>query len=270
RRRRAHRVAGSHRHRAARRAPGRRDRPGMPVLDGRAPGPRSSSFALRGGIGRALRHAAGPAARARIAAAAAGRPAARAARPAGPVRLTASTGSPFQRARLPRARRGCRLASPACGWRIAGGGPAPRRRRRGIRTSRIMDRDFRFSQALGLCAAAAAVSAAWADQGLVPPYEFDPIVITGVAPEAPLTFTTDPKIPRQPVPASDGTDYLRTIPGFSAIRNGGSNGDPVLRGMFGSRLNILANGASMPGACPLRMDAPSSYISPENFDQLTV
>ena len=39
--------------------------------------------------------------------------------------------------------------------------------------------------------------------------------------------------------------------------------------MFGSRLNILTNGSSMPGACP-RMDAPSSYISPETFDQLTV
>ncbi|MBB1241862.1 TonB-dependent copper receptor, partial [Klebsiella pneumoniae] len=60
------------------------------------------------------------------------------------------------------------------------------------------------------------------------------------------------------------------IPGFSAIRNGGTNGDPVLRGMFGSRLNILTNGTSMPGACPARMDAPSSYISPENFDKLTV
>lgn len=98
----------------------------------------------------------------------------------------------------------------------------------------------------------------------------DPVVITGVAPSAPLTFTTDPKIPRQPLPASDGTDYLKTIPGFSAIRNGGTNGDPVLRGMFGSRLNILTNGTSMPGACPARMDAPSSYISPENFDKLTV
>ena len=98
----------------------------------------------------------------------------------------------------------------------------------------------------------------------------DTVVITGVAPSAPLTFTTDPKIPRQPLPASDGTDYLKTIPGFSAIRNGGTNGDPVLRGMFGSRLNLLTNGASMPGACPARMDAPSSYISPENFDQLTV
>lgn len=98
----------------------------------------------------------------------------------------------------------------------------------------------------------------------------NPVVVTAVAPESPLTFTTDPKAPRQPLPASDGTDYLKTIPGFSAIRNGGSNGDPVLRGMFGSRLNVLANDAAMPGACPARMDAPSSYISPETFDRLTV
>ena len=98
----------------------------------------------------------------------------------------------------------------------------------------------------------------------------DPVVITAVAPDSPLTFITNPKTPRQPLPASDGTDYLKTIPGFSAIRNGGTNGDPVLRGMFGSRLNILTNGSAMPGACPARMDAPSSYISPETFDQLTV
>ncbi|MGB6242626.1 MAG: TonB-dependent copper receptor [Castellaniella sp.] len=98
----------------------------------------------------------------------------------------------------------------------------------------------------------------------------DPVVITGVAPSSPLTIESNPKVPRQPLPASDGTDYLKTIPGFSAIRNGGTNGDPVLRGMFGSRLNLLTNGTSMPGACPSRMDAPSSYISPENFDKLTV
>jgi len=135
-----------------------------------------------------------------------------------------------------------------------------------------MNRISRFPRALALCAALAAALPAWGEQPHVhsAPQELDPIVITGVAPDAPLTFTTDPKIPRQPIPASDGNDYLKTIPGFSAIRNGGSNGDPVLRGMFGSRLNILANGTSMPGACPARMDAPSSYISPENFDQLTV
>ncbi|WP_282339191.1 TonB-dependent copper receptor [Pseudomonas sp. PS02288] len=102
------------------------------------------------------------------------------------------------------------------------------------------------------------------------PLELETQVVTAVAPESPLTVVTDPKQPRQPVPASDGADYLKTIPGFSVIRAGGSNGDPVLRGMFGSRLNILTNGGQMIGACPNRMDAPTSYISPETFDSLTV
>lgn len=100
--------------------------------------------------------------------------------------------------------------------------------------------------------------------------ELSPTVITAVAPSSPLTVVTNPKDPRQPVPASDGADYLKTIPGFSAIRSGGTNGDPVLRGMFGSRLNILTNGGVMLGACPNRMDAPTSYISPETYDRLTV
>jgi iron complex outermembrane receptor protein len=97
-----------------------------------------------------------------------------------------------------------------------------------------------------------------------------PTVITAIAPSSPLTVVTDPKVPRQPVPASDGGDYLKTIPGFSLIRSGGTNGDPVLRGMFGSRLNILTNGGVMLGACPSRMDAPTSYIAPQTYDRLTV
>lgn len=100
--------------------------------------------------------------------------------------------------------------------------------------------------------------------------ELAPMVITGVAQQSPLTVQTDPKIPRQPVPASDAGDYLQTIPGFSAVRGGGSNSDPVFRGMFGSRLKLLANGGEMLGACPSRMDSPSSYITPENYDSLTV
>ncbi|GGD56775.1 copper transporter porin [Pseudoxanthomonas indica] len=97
----------------------------------------------------------------------------------------------------------------------------------------------------------------------------DAIVVTA-APVSPLTWETDPRLPRQPVPASDGADYLKTIPGFTALRNGGTNGDPVLRGMFGSRLNLLTNDGSMPGACPARMDNPLSYVSPETYDRLIV
>ena len=102
------------------------------------------------------------------------------------------------------------------------------------------------------------------------PATLDRVIVTGVRPSAVLTFETDPRLPRQPVPASDGADYLKTIPGFTAIRNGGSNGDPVLRGMFGSRLNLLSNDGSMPGACPARMDNPLSYVSPDTYDRLVV
>ena len=103
-----------------------------------------------------------------------------------------------------------------------------------------------------------------------PALQLAPMVVTAVQQSSPLTIVANPKDPRQPIPASDATDYLKTIPGFSAIRSGGSNGDPVLRGMFGSRINLLANGGQMIGACPNRMDAPSSYISPETYDRLTV
>ena len=46
---------------------------------------------------------------------------------------------------------------------------------------------------------------------------------------------TNPKDPRQPVPASDGGDYLKTIPGFALIFDRGDS-----RGM---RLNIPAGTA---------------------------
>ncbi|WP_441539363.1 TonB-dependent receptor domain-containing protein [Chromohalobacter japonicus] len=98
----------------------------------------------------------------------------------------------------------------------------------------------------------------------------DTMVVTAVPLSSPITVETDPRKPRQPMPASDGADYLKTIPGFASIRNGGTNGDPVFRGMFGSRLKILTNGSEMLGACPFRMDAPTSYISPEAYDSLTV
>lgn len=100
--------------------------------------------------------------------------------------------------------------------------------------------------------------------------QLPPLVVTGVAQQSPVTVVTDPKQPRQPVPAADGADYLKTIPGFNAIRSGGANGDPLFRGQFGSRLNILSDGGVLLGACPNRMDAPTSYLSPENFDRLTI
>lgn len=133
----------------------------------------------------------------------------------------------------------------------------------------------RFAAALLLVPACLRPQAGFAtdpvDGGQAPPaHTLDAVVVTAQAPVSPLTYVTDPRRPRQPMPAADGADYLDTIPGFTAFRNGGTNGDPVLRGMFGSRLNLLSNDGAMPGACPGRMDNPLSYVAPETYDRLVV
>ncbi|MBI5429150.1 MAG: TonB-dependent copper receptor [Nitrosomonadales bacterium] len=98
----------------------------------------------------------------------------------------------------------------------------------------------------------------------------DEVVVTAPAMEEPLEVTTDPRKPRQPAPAHDGADYLKTIPGFSVVRKGGTDGDPVFRGMAGSRLNILLDGEQILGGCGGRMDPPTAYVYPAAYDQITV
>ena len=92
-----------------------------------------------------------------------------------------------------------------------------------------------------------------------------PIVVTSAAGNEAngLIVSADPKQPIQPIPATDGADYLQSIVGFSAVNSGaGTNGDVTFRGMFGSRIKILTDGTENLGACPSRMDSPTSYISP--------
>jgi len=98
----------------------------------------------------------------------------------------------------------------------------------------------------------------------------DEVVVTAPRSQEPLTVVTDPKAPRQPIPAHDGADYLKNIPGFSTIRKGGTDGDPVLRGMAGSRLNILLDGEMLLGGCGQRMDPPTAYVFPAAYDRITV
>ncbi len=60
------------------------------------------------------------------------------------------------------------------------------------------------------------------------------VEVTAPLPSEPLVTVLDAKAPRQPLPAHDGADYLKSIPGFSVIRKGGTDGDPVLRGNYAS------------------------------------
>ncbi len=96
------------------------------------------------------------------------------------------------------------------------------------------------------------------------------VVVTAPSVTDPLVVETDPRAPRQPIPAHDGADYLKTVPGFSVVRKGGTDGDPVLRGMSGSRVGILLDGQQILGGCGGRMDPPTAYVFPASYDRITV
>ena len=103
-----------------------------------------------------------------------------------------------------------------------------------------------------------------------PVFTLAEIVVTSHRMMEPLVIETDPKAPRQPVPAADGGGYLKNIPGFSVVRQGGTGSDPLLRGLGGTRLNVLLNGTSQLGGCSNRMDPTTSYAFPESFSKIIV
>ncbi len=102
------------------------------------------------------------------------------------------------------------------------------------------------------------------------PVALEPYVVTAARTTQPLVVETDPRAPAQPVPASDGADILKNIAGFSVVRKGGTDGDPVLRGLAGSRLGILLDGENILGGCGSRMDPPTAYVFPTAYDRVTV
>jgi iron complex outermembrane receptor protein len=115
-----------------------------------------------------------------------------------------------------------------------------------------------------------AVAAGDADAGVDRSRIEAEIVVTAPRTLSPLEVVTDPGKPRQPLPAHDGADYLKTIPGFSVTRKGGTDGDPLFRGMAGSRVNILTDDAMLLGGCGARMDPPTAYVFPQNYDTIRV
>jgi iron complex outermembrane receptor protein len=98
----------------------------------------------------------------------------------------------------------------------------------------------------------------------------EPVVVTIGRGDSPLHVSVDPKAPAQPAPAHDGAEVLKHIPGFSVIRKGGTDGDPVLRGLAGSRLGIQIDGECLYGGCGNRMDPPTAYVFPAAYDRITV
>lgn len=117
---------------------------------------------------------------------------------------------------------------------------------------------------------AAALSQAWAAPVAEETAELSPVTVTGTQQQKANTVKFNPKATLQPLPAGDGADLLQSVPNMSIIRKGGSSGDPLFRGLGGSRLAINADDQFVYGGCAHRMDPPTSYIHPSTFDEVVV
>lgn len=117
---------------------------------------------------------------------------------------------------------------------------------------------------------AAALSQVWAAPVAEETAELSPVTVTGTQQQKANTVKFNPKATLQPLPAGDGADLLQSVPNMSIIRKGGSSGDPLFRGLGGSRLAINADDQFVYGGCSNRMDPPTSYIHPSTFDEVVV
>lgn len=69
----------------------------------------------------------------------------------------------------------------------------------------------------------------------------------------------------------DVGEFIRTIPGGSAIRKGGIALDPVLHGFRQDQLNVMVDGGMhVWGACPNRMDPPTAHIQAEDLEKVEI
>ncbi|MDP1627643.1 MULTISPECIES: TonB-dependent receptor domain-containing protein [Pseudomonadota] len=71
-------------------------------------------------------------------------------------------------------------------------------------------------------------------------------------------------------PARDAGELLSRLPGVTAGRMGGHGSDISIRGMSEDRIAVLSDGAYVFGACPNRMDPPTSSMMPMSGDSITV
>lgn len=73
------------------------------------------------------------------------------------------------------------------------------------------------------------------------------------------------------VKSADLADALtKTVPSISLIRRSGIANDIILRGQNKDNINILIDNAKIYGACPNRMDPPTSHILTNNIESIDI
>ncbi|MGC9457800.1 MAG: TonB-dependent receptor domain-containing protein [Halothiobacillaceae bacterium] len=116
-----------------------------------------------------------------------------------------------------------------------------------------------------LCALTAAILATTAQAETLAP-----ITVTGSFEETvPETERVTAFSPVQG-PQADSGEALRLVPGVSGSRMGRHGVDPIIRGQTADQVNVLIDGGMVNGACPNRMDPPTSFASLLLFDRVVV
>lgn len=72
------------------------------------------------------------------------------------------------------------------------------------------------------------------------------------------------------ITAPDVSDWLLSVPGANANKNGAISGVAQYRGYYGDQVAVLIDGVKQIGAGPNAMDAPLSYASPLLIDSIDV
>jgi iron complex outermembrane receptor protein len=96
--------------------------------------------------------------------------------------------------------------------------------------------------------------------------DLEELVVTG---QAEAAETVDPDEVAGP-PARDLGELLSRLRGISAGRQGGHGSDISIRGMSEDRIAVVSDGAYVFGACPNRMDPPSSSMMLLSGDSITL
>ncbi|MCG6938401.1 MAG: TonB-dependent receptor [Gammaproteobacteria bacterium] len=83
--------------------------------------------------------------------------------------------------------------------------------------------------------------------------------------------TTLSDVSGEEVKSADLADALtKKVPGISIVRRSGIANDIILRGQKKDNINILIDNAKVYGACPNRMDPPTSHILTNTIDSIEI
>ncbi len=93
------------------------------------------------------------------------------------------------------------------------------------------------------------------------------VVLEGITVES----TSISDVSTEEIKSADTAEALaKQVPSITLVRRSGIANDIILRGQKRDNINILVDGGKIYGACPNRMDPPTSHVITSNIDSITV